>query len=66
VDAVDRLGDVAHAFAHQMVGVDALQPLELGLHDSDFRRRQQFRQDDEAVAVIARDLVCRELHGWQP
>jgi len=45
-----------------VVGVDALQALEFGLHGRDFRRRQQVGQDDEAVAVITRELVCRELH----
>jgi hypothetical protein len=51
---------------HEVVGVDALQPLKFGLHDRDFRRCQQFRQDDEAVAVIASELVGRELHERMP
>ncbi|EWS57314.1 hypothetical protein Y694_04654 [Methylibium sp. T29-B] len=57
MDAVDRLGHAADTFAHEVVGVDALQPLEFGLHGRDFRRRQQFGQDDEAVAAVARELV---------
>ena len=61
-----RLGDAADAFTHEMVRVDALQAMKFGLHGRDFRGLQQFRQDDEAVAVVSRELVGRELHGWSP
>jgi hypothetical protein len=63
VDAVDGLRDPAVALAHEVVGVDLLDALELPLHGRDLLRGEQPLEDQEPVAVVRGDLLGRQLHG---